>query len=109
MLRDLTGYPITCGNEKALKAFNEGASAIVTLRDNGFPMLVEAVKLDGSIVVARCVIVRTNNLQQIFCACVPPLSCYGLCYTIQSMFFLEGLEPPTSSNGTKFHQIYACI
>lgn len=60
MLRDFTGYPLTCGNEEALKSFNDGATAIVTLRENGFPKLVEATKLDGSLIIARCVIVRTD-------------------------------------------------
>lgn len=62
MLRDFTGYLLTCGDEKALKSFNDGATAIVTLRENGFPKLVEAAKLDGSLIIARCVIVRTLNL-----------------------------------------------
>ena len=60
MLRDFTGYPLTCGNEEALKSFNDGAFAIVTLRDNGFPMLLKAAKLDDSIVVAHCVIVSQD-------------------------------------------------
>lgn len=64
MPKDFSGYPITCSDEKALKSFNDGAFAIVTLRENGFPMLLEAVKLDGSLIVARCVIVsiRTHTL-----------------------------------------------
>ena len=57
MQRDLTGYPLTCRSEEALKSFNDGAFAIITLRDNGFPMIVKAAELDDSIVIAHCIIV----------------------------------------------------
>ena len=48
---------MSCSDEKALKAFNDGALAIVTLRENGFPMLQKAVELDNSVMVAHCIIV----------------------------------------------------
>ena len=57
MPRDLTGYPLMCRSEEALKSFNDGAFAIITLRDNGFPMIVKAAKLDDSVVIAHCIIV----------------------------------------------------
>ena len=61
MYRDLTGYPVTCSDEKALKSFNDGALAVITLRENGFPMLQKALELDNSLVVAHCIIVRPIN------------------------------------------------
>jgi hypothetical protein len=64
---DLTGYRLTCGSDKALKSFNDGAFAIITLRDNGFPMIVKAAELDKSIVIAHCIIVSLyfNNVLKI--------------------------------------------
>ena len=59
MQRDLTGYPLTCCNEEALKSFNDGVFAIVTLRENGFPMLKKALELDDSIIIAHCIYVST--------------------------------------------------
>ena len=57
LFTDLTGYRFTCDNEEALSWFNKGAFAYVTVRENGLPMLYEALELDDSIVLAHCVVV----------------------------------------------------
>ena len=56
---DLTGYPLTCRSEKALQWFNKGVLAYVSFRENGSPMLYEALELDDSIVLAHCLLVYT--------------------------------------------------
>ena len=56
-LVDLTGYPLSCRNEKALQSFNDGALAYVSFRENGLPMIYQALELDDSIVLAHCLLV----------------------------------------------------
>ena len=90
MYRDLTGYPVTCSDEKALQSFNDGALAVITLRENGFPMLQKALELDNNLIVAHCIIVRPIN---------SILSAFTVHVVLQAMFMTEGLHPPTGEGG----------
>jgi hypothetical protein len=56
-MQDITGYPLTCGSEAALRSFNEGALAYVSFRENGLPFISKALELDDSIVLAHCMMV----------------------------------------------------
>ena len=61
-LKDLTGYPLSCKSEEALQSFNEGILAYVSFRENGLLMMLKALEVDHSIVLAHCVVVGSTAM-----------------------------------------------
>ena len=56
-MQDITGYPLTCRSEDALRSFNEGILAYVSFRENGLPFFRKALELDDSLLLAHCLMV----------------------------------------------------
>ena len=52
LLKDLTGYGLTCGSDEALTWFNKAIFAYTTVRENGVPFFEKALELDNSCVLA---------------------------------------------------------
>ncbi len=57
LLKDLTGYGLTCGSDEALNWFNKAVFAYTTVRENAVPFFNKALELDSSTVLAHCVLV----------------------------------------------------
>ena len=57
LLKDSTGYGLTCDSDEALAWFNKAIFAYTTVRENGVPLFNKCLELDNSIVLAHCVLV----------------------------------------------------
>lgn len=59
VIQDVTSVPLTCGSDDALRSFDRGVVAYVTMRENPLPWFREALEKDGTFIVARAMMVAS--------------------------------------------------
>ena len=58
MLRDISGYTVTCSSQEAVQLYDKAVEAFVSLREKFLAYLQPAVELDERFVLAHCFLVR---------------------------------------------------
>ena len=66
-LLDASGYAVSCKSEEALKWFNKGVYAFVTLRGDAMTAFYKALELDPDFLLIHCTLVSIMFCRKISC------------------------------------------
>ena len=60
--RDFMELPLSCGNEEALRCYNDGLRLLFKYVGGGVSLLEKACELDNSLILAHCAVVSIRPL-----------------------------------------------
>lgn len=61
-MEDVAGAPLSCSCKEALKDFNKGLTAFVTMREKAVPWFKAALEKDEDFVMAHSMMVRRRYI-----------------------------------------------